>query len=155
VVELANSVKSGEHVKTILIVSDHPLGPLAYRLTGHDSRIGQVINNLIDNAKSFSKPEGQVRVYLNRLDNEIEILVDDDGAGIPTHSLEKIFDRFYTDRPDHGFGQNSGLGLAISRQIISAHRGSIKAENRYNTGNLQSEIPIGARFIIKLPADVK
>ena len=155
VVELANSVKSGEHVKTILIVSDHPLGPLAYRLTGHDSRIGQVINNLIDNAKSFSKPEGQVRVYLNRLDNEIEILVDDDGVGIPTHSLEKIFDRFYTDRPDHGFGQNSGLGLAISRQIISAHRGSIKAENRYNTGNLQSEIPIGARFSIKLPADVK
>lgn len=99
---------------------------------GHDSRLGQVFNNLIDNARSFSPKGGQVRVTCRRLkDDEVEITVEDDGPGIPEHALGRIFERFYTDRPEEqGFGQNSGLGLSISRQIIEAHGGRIWAENR-------------------------
>ena len=62
--------------------------------------------------------------------SEIEIVVDDDGPGIREDALERIFERFYTDRPHQGFGQNSGLGLSISKQIIEAHGGRIWAENR-------------------------
>ncbi len=153
VVEVTNSMKSGENISTIVQIDDHPLGTRAYQMIGHDSRIGQVINNLIDNAKSFSKAGGEVRVKLARLGDKIEIRVEDDGPGIPPHALEKIFERFYTDRPNHGFGQNSGLGLSISRQIIAAHHGSIRAENRYKDGNASNEGgPIGANFIIRLPA---
>ena len=97
---------------------------------GHDSRLGQVIDNLIDNARSFSPPGGTVRVTCRRLRDEVEIVVDDDGPGIRPDAFEKIFERFYTDRPHQGFGQNSGLGLSISKQIIEAHGGRLWAENR-------------------------
>src|SRR5690606_24461163 len=91
--------------------------PQSYIVPGHDSRLGQVIDNLIENARSFSPPGGTVRVSCRRLKNEVEIMVEDEGPGIRPDALEKIFERFYTDRPEHGFGQNSGLGLSISRQI--------------------------------------
>ena len=125
---------------------------------GHDSRLGQVINNLIDNARSFSEPGGQVRVTLRRvrvaaqegqpLRRGFEIWVDDDGPGIPAHAFERIFERFYTDRPTQSFGQNSGLGLSISRQIVEAHGGSISATNRLDA----EENILGARFVVFLPA---
>ncbi len=114
---------------------------------GYATRLGQVISNLIDNSVSFSPHNSIIRVSLMRIDDELEIMIDDQGPGIPDHALERIFERFYTDRPDHGFGQNSGLGLSISRQIIEAHKGRIWAQNRYN----QSRQIIGARFIIRLP----
>jgi len=84
-------------------------------------------------------------------------IVDDDGPGIPPHALERIFERFYTDRPEQGFGQNSGLGLSISRQIIEAHGGRIWAENRPGaTETANGEAPTrhgaGARFVVVLPA---
>ena len=97
---------------------------------GHDSRLGQVINNLIDNARSFSPHGGSVRVTCRQLKNDVEIIVDDDGPGIRPDAMEKIFERFYTDRPHQGFGQNSGLGLSISKQIVEAHGGTLKVENR-------------------------
>ena len=78
----------------------------------------------------------------------IEIVVDDDGPGIPAHAFERIFERFYTDRPNQGFGQNSGLGLSISRQIVEAHRGVIRAINRTNSAT--GEVA-GARFVVWLP----
>jgi two-component system sensor histidine kinase ChvG len=123
---------------------------------GHDSRLGQVITNLIDNARSFSPKQGNVRLALRLrpLDVEtgsakaLEILVDDDGSGIPDHAFERIFERFYTDRPGDGFGQNSGLGLSISRQIIEAHGGSIKASNRLDPA---TGACLGARFLVTLP----
>ncbi len=124
---------------------------------GHDSRLGQVINNLIDNARSFSEPGGQVRVTLRRRAGAaeegqpchgFEICVDDDGPGIPAHAFERIFERFYTDRPTQSFGQNSGLGLSISRQIVEAHGGSISATNRVDA----EENILGARFVVFLPA---
>ena len=121
--------------------------PPDFTIDGHDSRIAQVLNNLIDNARSFSPPDGTVRVAMRRDRDEIEVTVEDDGPGIPPHALERVFERFYTDRPDHGFGQNSGLGLSISRQIIEAHRGSIRATNRRTEGPRR-----GARFTLRLPA---
>ena len=84
-----------------------------------------------------------------------QVIVDDDGPGIPPHALDRIFERFYTDRPEQGFGQNSGLGLSISRQIIEAHRGSIRAENRLGpVGRGGRADGLGARFILRLPVRV-
>ena len=125
----------------------------AFSVPGHDSRLGQIISNLLANAQSFSPPGGIVRVTCRRVRNEIEILVDDSGAGIRPGALEKIFERFYTDRPDQGFGQNSGLGLSISKQIVEAHGGRIWAENRSGPIDAEGDARIaGARFVVRLPA---
>jgi two-component system sensor histidine kinase ChvG len=124
-----------------------------FSVPGHDSRLGQVISNLLVNAQSFSTPGGKVRIVCRRLKSDIEILVDDDGPGIGPDALERIFERFYTDRPHQGFGQNSGLGLSISKQIIEAHRGKIWAENRIGPVKADADILVtGARFVIRLPA---
>jgi two-component system sensor histidine kinase ChvG len=128
-------------------------GPLAFMVPGHDSRLGQVINNLIDNARSFAPSDSTVRVTCRRLRGEVEIVVDDDGPGINPDAFDKIFERFYTDRPNHGFGQNSGLGLSISKQIIQAHQGRLWAENRTAVATDESGEPnvLGARFTVRLP----
>ncbi len=109
----------------------------------HDMRLGQVVRNLIDNAISFSPPGGVVRVMATRRGRHVLIGVDDEGPGIQVENLDHIFDRFYTDRPD-SFGEHSGLGLAISRQIVDAHGGRLWAENRQDRS--------GARFTAELPA---
>jgi len=125
----------------------------AFSVPGHDSRLGQVITNLVTNAQSFSEPGGKVRIACRRLKSKIEIVVDDDGPGIGPDALERIFERFYTDRPHQGFGQNSGLGLSISKQIVEAHGGTIWAENRVGAANADGELPmLGARFVVRLPA---
>ncbi|MBC7578433.1 MAG: sensor histidine kinase [Tardiphaga sp.] len=124
-----------------------------FAVAGHDSRLGQVISNLLVNAQSFSAPGGKVRILCRRRKSEIEIQIDDDGPGIGPDALERIFERFYTDRPHQGFGQNSGLGLSISKQIVEAHRGKIWAENRLGPVDAEGEIPVlGARFVVRLPA---
>jgi two-component system sensor histidine kinase ChvG len=83
----------------------------------------------------------------------VEILVDDDGPGIQPEALDKIFERFYTDRPEQGFGQNSGLGLSISKQIMEAHGGTIRVENRASVaGGGEAPRVLGARFVVRLPA---
>ncbi len=127
--------------------------PTNFQVPGHDSRLGQVVSNLVDNARSFSPPGGSVRITCRRLKNEVEIVVDDDGPGIRPEALDKVFERFYTDRPDHGFGQNSGLGLSITKQIVEAHGGSIRVENRTAVAH-PGEAPrvLGARFVVRLPA---
>jgi two-component system sensor histidine kinase ChvG len=127
--------------------------PSAFMVLGNDSRLGQVVDNLIDNARSFSPPGGTVRVTARRLKNQIEIIVDDDGPGIPAEAMEKIFERFYTHRPHQPFGQNSGLGLSISKHIVEAHGGRIRAENRQRPAVAdETLVVIGARFIVRLPA---
>jgi two-component system sensor histidine kinase ChvG len=124
-----------------------------FQVLGHDSRLGQVFVNLIENARSFSPADKPVRIKLSRVAGDVLIAVEDDGPGIPPHALERIFERFYTDRPESGFGQNSGLGLSISRQIVEAHRGTIRAENRYASEQSEGEDQrLGARFIVRLPA---
>jgi two-component system, OmpR family, sensor histidine kinase ChvG len=127
--------------------------PASFKIPGHDSRLGQVVSNLIDNARSFSPPNGKVRVTCRRLKGEVEIVVDDDGPGIRPDALEKIFERFYTDRPTQSFGQNSGLGLSISKQIVEAHGGRMWAENRTAVAGAGEEPKVlGARFVVRLPA---
>ena len=127
--------------------------PDAFIVLGHDSRLGQVIDNLIDNARSFSAPGGSVRVFCRRLKNWIEITVEDDGPGVPLESMERIFERFYTHRPDQDFGQNSGLGLSISKQIVEAHDGRIWVENRQAVPVAgEPDKVVGARFLVRLPA---
>jgi two-component system sensor histidine kinase ChvG len=125
----------------------------AFSVPGHDSRLGQVISNLLSNAQSFSHAGGKVRILCRRIRTGIEIMVDDDGPGIRPDALERIFERFYTDRPHQGFGQNSGLGLSISKQIIEAHGGRIWAENRPGPADEDDEPTVaGARFVVRLPA---
>ena len=124
-----------------------------FLVPGHDSRLGQVISNLLSNAQSFSEPGGKVRILCRRVRSEIEIVVDDDGPGIRPDALERVFERFYTDRPHQGFGQNSGLGLSITKQINDAHGGRIWAENRMGRKGADGEPTIaGARFVVRLPA---
>jgi two-component system sensor histidine kinase ChvG len=97
---------------------------------GHDSRLAQVFNNLIDNAVSFSPEGGTVHVGVATTAETITVTVTDEGPGI-RGDISRIFQRFYTDRPDaERFGDHSGLGLAISKQIIEAHKGTIRAANR-------------------------
>ena len=125
----------------------------AFSVPGHDLRLGQVISNLLMNAQSFSNAGGKVGIVCRRRRAEIEIVVDDEGPGIRDDALEKIFERFYTDRPHQGFGQNSGLGLSISKQIVEAHGGRIWAENRPGPPDKDGEpASAGARFVVRLPA---
>ncbi len=120
----------------------------AARLMARETPIGQVFRNLIDNARSFSPADGEVRVSLSRARNRLIATIDDDGPGIPAENLETIFERFYTSRPKgRAFGGNSGLGLSIARQIVEAHGGELKAENRTDTAGHV----IGARFTVDLP----
>jgi two-component system sensor histidine kinase ChvG len=149
-IAVANEVKQ-ENVSVALTFEGG--GPLSFKVPGHDSRLGQVIGNLIDNARSFSPSGGVVRVTCRRLKGEVEIIVDDDGPGVGPDALDKIFERFYTDRPHQGFGQNSGLGLSICKQIVEAHGGRIWVENRPRVKGADGETDVlGARFIVRLPA---
>ncbi|MEJ0067345.1 MAG: HAMP domain-containing sensor histidine kinase [Caulobacteraceae bacterium] len=116
---------------------------------GREGPLSQVIRNLIDNARSFSPPGGDVWVTLSRERGQAVVLVDDSGPGMPPENLETVFERFYTSRPrGAAFGGNSGLGLSIARQIIEAHGGVIRAENRTNAAG---EVT-GARFMVSMPA---
>ncbi|MBS7542405.1 sensor histidine kinase [Ancylobacter oerskovii] len=165
-----NDVVRGDEVKVKLVFEPEAEGgrPVDFVVAGHDSRLGQVINNLIDNARSFSPRGGEVRVSCHKVKGGVEIMVDDDGPGIPEHALARIFERFYTDRPEEqGFGQNSGLGLSISKQIVEAHGGRIWAENRPPAPPPEPEPAAdgtrkrrrtakkgasgGARFVVRLP----
>ena len=115
-------------------------------INGAPNRLKQVFQNLIDNALSFSQENAKITVTINRGEKLIAIHIDDEGPGIPENKLETIFDRFYTERPEEFYGQNSGLGLSICKQIIESHRGEIFAENRRDDkGNI-----IGARFNVIL-----
>lgn len=147
-------VKAANEVRSDVRVTLTFEGAAGFKVPGHDSRLGQVVTNLIDNARSFSPEGGTVRVTCRRLKSDVEIVVDDDGPGIRPDALERIFERFYTDRPEEqGFGQNSGLGLSISKQIVEAHGGTIRAENRTAPATSGEEPRVvGARFTVRLPA---
>ncbi|MCJ2094175.1 sensor histidine kinase [Methylobacterium sp. J-072] len=153
VVSVANERRRPKDCLIQLDVEPIPDQDAPFTVIGHDSRLGQVVNNLLDNARSFSPTDAKVRVALRRVRGEVELVCEDEGPGIPEHALERIFERFYTDRPEQGFGQNSGLGLSISRQIVQAHRGMIRAENRPGAPDEDGEPTVrGARFTVRLPA---
>ncbi len=114
---------------------------------GSESRLTQVFQNLLANALSFSPPESSIRIVTTIKDKKIRIAVEDNGPGIPKNRLTTIFERFYTERPEHEeYGRHSGLGLSICKQIIAAHNGRIYAENRTD----HTDKVIGARFVVVL-----
>jgi len=117
---------------------------------GHDGRYGQVFRNVIDNALSFSPPGSRIVVELSRepRGGPFVVTIDDEGHGIPEDNLESIFQRFYSERPTEHFGQHSGLGLSICRQIMETYGGSISASNR----RAPDGRVLGARFTIRVPA---
>jgi len=154
--DLVNFSREGGRLKKAvdieLKVGKLPQGVKGWTVLGHDLRLGQVLTNLIENARSFVPDEGgRIVVSMTRSGRRIVVSVDDNGPGIRAENIDRIFERFYTDRPgSEAFGQNSGLGLSISRQIVEAHGGTLTAENipGLKPGDIR-----GARFVISLPAE--
>jgi two-component system, OmpR family, sensor histidine kinase ChvG len=135
--------------KGVEFISDFPGDPIL--INGLEGRLAQVFVNLISNAISFCDDGDAVRVWTRRRENRVLIVVEDTGPGIPEQALTKVFKRFYSDRPATHFGNNSGLGLSISKQIVEAHGGVIWAENIRPTNADPTSDPLGARFVVGLP----
>ncbi|HGG65173.1 MAG TPA: HAMP domain-containing protein [Rhodobacteraceae bacterium] len=135
--------------KGVELITDLP--PDSIVIYGLEARLAQVFVNLITNAISFCEEGDAIRVWARRRENRILVVVEDTGPGIPDQALHKVFNRFYSERPPEHYGNNSGLGLSISKQIIEAHGGVIWAENiRPTEADITSE-PLGARFVVGLP----
>ncbi len=129
-----------------VIVAELPEGALV--ALGVEDRLVQVFRNLIGNALSFSPARGTVWLRARAISEQVEIMVEDEGPGIPEGKLDGIFERFYSERPrGENFGQHSGLGLSISKQIVEGLRGRITADNRRDA---QGRV-LGARFVVRLP----
>ncbi|WP_064800151.1 MULTISPECIES: sensor histidine kinase [unclassified Rhizobium] len=143
---------SKKQVQIDYVVERKPNMKTRFVVNGHDLRIGQIVTNLIENARSFvPEKDGRITVRLMRTRSRCVTTIEDNGPGIQAENIDRIFERFYTDRPEsEGFGQNSGLGLSISRQIAEAHGGSLRAENITDADSGQV---LGARFILALPLD--
>ncbi len=135
--------------KGVEFITDVPKQPI--RITGLEARLAQVFVNLITNALSFCEEGDAVRVWVRRRENRVLVVVEDTGPGIPEQALTKVFNRFYSERPEGQFGDHSGLGLAISKQIVEAHGGVIWAENIRPTEDDITSEPLGARFVVGLP----
>lgn len=152
-VEISRQIRSRKkEVQIEFAIERKPGVKTRFVVKGHDLRIGQIITNLIENARSFvSDQDGKITVRLVRTRSRCIVYVEDNGPGIQAENIDRIFERFYTDRPEaEDFGQNSGLGLSISRQIAEAHGGSLRAENIIDP---ETEKVVGARFTLALPAD--
>ncbi|MEM9393719.1 MAG: sensor histidine kinase [Pseudomonadota bacterium] len=130
-------------------ITDMPDTPVI--IQGLEPRLAQVFVNLLGNAISFCEEGDAVRLWARQRDNRVLVVVEDTGPGIPEEALTKIFTRFYSERPERQFGNHSGLGLAISKQIIEAHGGVIWSENIRPTEFDPTSEPLGARFVVGLP----
>ncbi|WP_147181544.1 sensor histidine kinase [Ciceribacter naphthalenivorans] len=152
-VDVSRQIRSTKKpVELDYIIDQKPGAKTGFVVQGHDLRLGQIITNLIENARSFV-PEvgGKITVKLSRTRGRCLVQIEDNGPGIQAEDIDRIFERFYTDRPEgESFGQNSGLGLSISRQIAEAHGGSLRAENIIEPGTGRR---LGARFILSLPVE--
>jgi two-component system sensor histidine kinase ChvG len=135
--------------KGVDFITDLPADPIV--IQGLEGRLAQVFVNLITNAISFCEEGDAVRVWARRRENRVLVVVEDTGPGIPEQALTKVFKRFYSERPQDDFGNHSGLGLAISKQIVEAHGGVIWAENIRPTHADPTSEPLGARFVVGLP----
>lgn len=135
--------------KGIDYIADLP--PTPVHIHGLENRLAQVFVNLITNAISFCEDGDAIRIWVRQRENRVLVVVEDTGPGIPENALTKIFQRFYSERPPEHFGNNSGLGLAISKQIVEAHGGVIWAENIRPTEADPTSDPLGARFVVGLP----
>ncbi|ASP78677.1 HAMP domain-containing protein [Sinorhizobium meliloti] len=150
-VEISRQIRGSKKPVLLDFVVDRKDNPRAsFIVSGYELRIGQIITNLIENARSFvPEQNGRIVVRLTRSRSRCIVYVEDNGPGIQAEDIDRIFERFYTDRPEgEDFGQNSGLGLSISRQIAEAHGGTLRAENIAGKDGRIS----GARFALSLPA---
>jgi two-component system, OmpR family, sensor histidine kinase ChvG len=146
---LAEFLGQESKAKGVEFISDLPAEPII--IQGLEARLAQVFVNLITNAISFCNEGDAVRVWARKRESRVLVVVEDTGPGIPDQALTNIFKRFYSERPPGQFGEHSGLGLAISKQIVEAHGGVIWAENiRPTYADITSE-PLGARFVVGLP----
>lgn len=146
IVEFYQQTRSKEGANVVNASAIDPNSPIYIR--AYETPFAQVLRNLIDNALTFSPDTGQVTVTAWKDGGRVIFTVEDEGPGIPEDNLEAVFERFYTQRPKGAsFGSHSGLGLAICRQIITAHRGTIHAENRVDAGGQT----VGARFTVDVP----
>jgi two-component system sensor histidine kinase ChvG len=158
---------SADSRRLVLAIQERPHAASAFIVRGHEARLGRVVTNLLDNALSFSPQGGTVTVSARRDGAVMEIVVEDEGPGIPHDMLDDIFTRFYSYRPqsDSTHGKNSGLGLSICRDIVDAYGGSIEASNRAAagapcsagkadraSGSGRQPGLAGARFTVRLPA---
>jgi len=142
--KFSSAVDAGQPRVSVEFVDD---GELKVNAIG--DRLMQVFHNLIENATSFSPPSGAIRVKASRTGRNVEVVIEDEGPGFPEGKLKEIFDRFYTERPrGEKFGTHSGLGLSISKQIVEAHGGTIRAQNRCDVDGTV----LGARFVVCLPS---
>ncbi len=135
--------------KDVSFITDLPDAPIL--ITGLEGRLAQVFVNLLSNALSFCDAGDAVRIWARKREDRILVVVEDTGPGIPDDALTKVFTRFYSERPQAQFGNHSGLGLALSKQIVEAHGGVIWAENIRPTEADVTSDPLGARFIVGLP----
>ncbi len=135
--------------KGVEFITDFPNDSIIF--VGLEGRLAQVFVNLITNAISFCEEGDAIRVWVRKRENRVLVVVEDTGPGIPEQALTKIFKRFYSQRSENEFGNNSGLGLSISKQIVEAHDGVIWAENIRPTDADPTSDPLGARFVVGLP----
>ncbi|MEL7012604.1 MAG: ATP-binding protein, partial [Pseudomonadota bacterium] len=146
---LAQYLSEEADKKGVEFITDFPDEPII--ITGLEGRLAQVFVNLITNAISFCEDGDAIRIWARRRENRVVAVVEDTGPGIPDQALKKIFQRFYSQRSEKDFGNNSGLGLSISKQIVEAHDGVIWAENIRPTDVDATSDPLGARFVVGLP----
>ncbi|NKN39179.1 HAMP domain-containing protein [Agrobacterium sp. a22-2] len=152
-VEVSRQIRSTKKpVELDYLIDQKPGSRTRFMVNGHDLRLSQIITNLIENARSFVPEKGgKISVRLSRTRGRCTVQIEDNGPGIQAEDIDRIFERFYTDRPEgESFGQNSGLGLSISRQIAEAHGGTLRAENIIDSETRSIK---GARFVLTLPAE--
>lgn len=149
-VDISRQIRNGRKPVEIDLAVDAKGAKQDFIVNGHDLRLGQIITNLIENARSFVPDDvGRISIRLSQSRGRVNVTVEDNGPGIQAEDIDRIFERFYTDRPEgESFGQNSGLGLSISRQIAEAHNGTLRAENIVDASGTVK----GARFVLSLPA---
>nr|CAD6601845.1 histidine kinase [Rhizobium sp. TCK] len=149
-VDISRQIRNGRKPVEIDLAVDAKGAKQDFIVNGHDLRLGQIITNLIENARSFVPDDGgRISIRLSHSRGRVNVTVEDNGPGVQAEDIDRIFERFYTDRPEgESFGQNSGLGLSISRQIAEAHNGTLRAENIVDASGTVK----GARFVLSLPA---
>jgi two-component system sensor histidine kinase ChvG len=146
---LTSNLGADAETKGVDFITDLPDTPVL--IHGLEARLAQVFVNLITNAISFCDEGDAIRVWIRTRENRVLVVVEDTGSGIPEGALGKVFNRFYSERPANDFGNNSGLGLAISKQIVEAHDGAIWAENIRPAQMDATSASLGARFVVGLP----
>jgi len=143
VVEDFNSDLSNLNKNIKISVNKSKLNGSGLNILGVESKLEQIIANLLDNAVSFSPPNGKISINCDIKKQDIQLIIEDEGPGFNENNIDKVFNRFYSNRPEK-FGEHSGLGLNIVKNIIELHGGSIVASNQ--GGNKR-----GARIEVLLP----